>query len=132
MKKTLTLLVLAAFLLAACTGAEQVSESEVSATEAAAPTAEIVAEVNADAETEGQKSPPEPTPTEVEASAAADSDSGSGAETAATELVSECTVVSALPDPPAQYAELFAVQDDDWVAGPTDAAITIIEYGDFQ
>ncbi len=46
--------------------------------------------------------------------------------------VSECTLVSSLPDPPQQFAELFSVQEDDWVIGPEDAAITLIEYGDFQ
>jgi hypothetical protein len=49
-----------------------------------------------------------------------------------TKLESECTLVSSLPDPPQEYAEVFAVTPDDWVLGPEDAAITIIEYGDFQ
>ena len=48
------------------------------------------------------------------------------------QLVSECTLVSSLPDPPQEYAELFSVQEDDHVLGPEDAAITLIEYGDFQ
>lgn len=47
-------------------------------------------------------------------------------------LVSECTLVSSQPDPPQEYAEIFAVSEDDWVIGPEDAAITLIEYGDFQ
>lgn len=46
--------------------------------------------------------------------------------------ISECTLVSSIPDPPQEYAELFAVTEDDWVIGPADAAITLIEYGDFQ
>lgn len=46
--------------------------------------------------------------------------------------VSECTLVSSMPDSPQEYAELFAVTDDDWVIGPEDAAITLVEYGDFQ
>jgi hypothetical protein len=46
--------------------------------------------------------------------------------------VSECTLVSSLPDPSQEYAELFVVTEDDWVIGPEDAAVTIIEYGDFQ
>ncbi len=49
-----------------------------------------------------------------------------------TGLESECTLVSSLPDPPQEYADLFAVTRDDWVVGPEDASITLIEYGDFQ
>ena len=45
---------------------------------------------------------------------------------------SECTLVSSLPESSPEYADIFAVQDDDWVFGPEDAAVTIIEYGDFQ
>jgi len=47
-------------------------------------------------------------------------------------LLSECTVVSALPEPPAEFVELFSVNENDWVVGPVDAAVTLIEYGDFQ
>lgn len=49
-----------------------------------------------------------------------------------SELTSECTLVSSLPDTPPEYAQLFAIQDSDWSKGPADAAITIIEYSDFQ
>ena len=47
-------------------------------------------------------------------------------------LESECTLVSSLPDPPQEYAEIFSVTEDDWVIGPEDALVTLIEYGDFQ
>jgi hypothetical protein len=47
-------------------------------------------------------------------------------------LLSECTVVSALPEPPAEFVELFSVNENDWVVGPEDASVTLIEYGDFQ
>jgi len=50
----------------------------------------------------------------------------------APELVSECTVVSSLPGPDDEIPDVFAVKEEDWVIGPEDAAITIIEYGDFQ
>jgi hypothetical protein len=46
--------------------------------------------------------------------------------------VSECTLVSSLPDPSQEYANIFSVTKDDWIIGPEDAAVTIIEYGDFQ
>jgi hypothetical protein len=45
---------------------------------------------------------------------------------------SECTLVSSLPESPPEYAELFGLTEDDWVIGPEDAAVTLIEYGDFQ
>lgn len=44
-----------------------------------------------------------------------------------------CTVVSFLPTPGPTEESLFpSVNDQDWTLGPRDAAITIIEYGDFQ
>jgi protein-disulfide isomerase len=44
-----------------------------------------------------------------------------------------CTVVSTIPDPDPTVAALFApITDDDWVLGPPDAAVTILEYSDFQ
>lgn len=50
----------------------------------------------------------------------------------ASGLQSECTLVSSLPDPSQENAEIFAVRQDDWVLGPENAAITLVEYGDFQ
>jgi hypothetical protein len=49
-----------------------------------------------------------------------------------TVLLSECTVVSSQPEPPAEFVELFSVNANDWVTGREDAAVTLIEYGDFQ
>ena len=46
--------------------------------------------------------------------------------------LSECTVVSSLPEPSTEFVELFTVNANDWVTGPEDAAVTLIEYGDFQ
>ena len=42
-----------------------------------------------------------------------------------------CTAVSALA--PSEEASLFPeVTSTDWARGPADAAVTIVEYGDFQ
>ncbi len=49
-----------------------------------------------------------------------------------TEFVSECTIVTSMAESTSQYEELFAVTDRDWVLGPEDATLTIVEYGDFQ
>jgi len=46
--------------------------------------------------------------------------------------VSECTIVSTLPDKGEKASGAFSVKEDDWVIGAADAAVEIIEYGDFQ
>jgi hypothetical protein len=44
-----------------------------------------------------------------------------------------CTVVSVRPTPGPTEESLFPpVTDQDWTIGPADAAVTIIEYSDFQ
>ena len=44
-----------------------------------------------------------------------------------------CTVVSQRPGPDPTVESLFpAVSDADWKSGPETAAVTIVEYGDFQ
>ena len=60
---------------------------------------------------------PAPTPTEGTASAG---------------FSSECTLVSSLNDAPPEFETLFEVTDDDWVDGLDTAALTIVEYSDFQ
>jgi curved DNA-binding protein CbpA len=48
-------------------------------------------------------------------------------------LESTCTVVSRAPTPgPTEQSLVPPLSDEDWVHGPDDAAVTIIEYGDFQ
>ena len=45
----------------------------------------------------------------------------------------ECTLVSASPEPDSTSVSLFPpVSESDWTIGPANAALTIIEYGDFQ
>ncbi len=44
-----------------------------------------------------------------------------------------CTVISSQPEPgPTEQSIVSAVSEEDWVHGPEDAEVTIIEYGDFQ
>jgi hypothetical protein len=44
----------------------------------------------------------------------------------------ECTLVSNLPEAPAELVEIFGVKDNDWVQGSDTAAVTFVEYSDFQ
>lgn len=125
MKKQVSiLLVLLVTLLVACQGAEQAGLE--------AGTAPVEAE-SVPLETAGAPATQtaETAPTEVIEEEAAGV-SGEAPQTSSTGFVSECTLVSSLSEPPQEYAELFAVTEDDWVKGPEDAAITLIEYGDFQ
>ena len=112
-KRFVPLLLVLAFLLAACGGETPTQVEEAPAQEA----------VTAPKATHPQ--PPAPTETAVQVFTEAE-------EPEPVELVSECTLVSSPMSPESQYAELFAVTEDDWVFGPDDAALTIVEYGDYQ
>ncbi len=112
-KRFLPLLVVLAFLLAACGGETPTQVAEDTAQEA----------VTAPEATHTQP-PPTEAPVQVTEEVAE--------EPEPVELVSECTLVSSPMSPESQYAPLFAVTDDDWVSGPDDAALTIVEYGDYQ
>ncbi len=114
-KRFLIPLLVLAFLLAACGGEAPTQAGETSAQEAP-PTPEA---------THTQPPPTQPPPTETPALAAEE-------EPTPAKFVSECTMVSAPMDPETPYADIFAVTDDDWVLGPETAALTIVEYGDYQ
>ena len=49
------------------------------------------------------------------------------------ELTAAPTAIALTPQPTATEPSLFApVTEADWQAGPADALVTLIEYGDFQ
>ena len=111
-KRLLVFLVLTLFLLAACSGAEHASTSEAPAPET-------------------QPQPEEVKPTEVEPTETAATEAG-GSDAAPAGMQMECTLVSDQPDAPAEFVAIFGVTEDDWVKGPETAAVTIVEYSDFQ
>ncbi|MEA2008967.1 MAG: hypothetical protein U9O54_07580 [Chloroflexota bacterium] len=44
-----------------------------------------------------------------------------------------CVAQEPKPTPPAEVVEIFTPNlEEDWIKGPEDAAVTIVEYGDFQ
>jgi len=113
-KSLLVTLLMIALMTSACQGAESI------AVEAPTETESIVSAEILPTETEPVDVEPvvdEPTPTAIKT---------------LTGPTSECTLVSSLPEPSPEYADIFAVKDNDWTIGPKDAAVTIIEYGDFQ
>ena len=110
-KPLVILFLLTLILLTACSGEEQSPVAD-------APTPE----------TESQ--PTEAAPTEVEPTEAAVSESGGGVSAAGLQM--ECTLVSDQPDAPAELVAIFGVTEDDWVVGPDSAAVTFVEYSDFQ
>ena len=122
-KRLIVFLIFALFLLSACSGAEQVTVTETSETHADSQPAE--AANSEDDETT------EAVPTEIEPTEAAVLDSGGGS-VSASGLQMECTLVSDQPDAPAEFVAIFGVTEDDWAKGPETAAVTFVEYGDFQ
>ena len=114
LRKIVVPLLLIATLLAACGGEAQAPEVEAPAQEGSpAPTDEEVSEPTEAADVQQEE---EPAPSEVSTG----------------EFVSECAIADSLAEGSSELEELFGVRDTDWVVGPEDAAITLVEYGDFQ
>ncbi len=111
-KRLLVLMILILFLLAACSGAEQTPVVEAPAPEGESEPIEVPPTIAAPTQT----SAPEPTKEKV----------------IVTGPQMECTLVSDQPDAPAELVAIFGVTDDDWVKGPATAAVTFVEYSDFQ
>jgi hypothetical protein len=113
-KRILILLIMALFLLAACSGAEQITPTEDtgSGEEAEAPMVEVV---DPDPTKAPEKEEAPPTKTAMPAGPKM-----------------ECTVVGDQPAAPPEYEAVFGVTDSDWVKGSETPALTIVEYSDFQ
>ncbi len=71
-------------------------------------------------------------PTDVPEATAQQSAASSAQSVKPTATGPGCTVVSSLPTPVPELVTLFSPQKDDWSRGPEDAAVTIVEYSDFQ
>jgi protein-disulfide isomerase len=112
---------MAVLLLAACSTGVQNPVAEVPTMQASAPEAESQP-------TEAQTI--EALPTEVEPTETSAAKSGGEVSAAGSQM--ECTLVSDQPDVPPELEAFFGVTEDDWVVGPDSAAVTFVEYSDFQ
>jgi hypothetical protein len=104
-KRLLVALMLIPLALAACSGAQPQTVMEEAAPAVAAP--------------------PEAKPAQPDPTATTAPDVAVGPEM-------ECTLVSNGSSAPAELVSIFGVTEDDWVEGPETAAVTIVEYSDFQ
>ena len=113
--KILTLIVLAALLLSACSSA-------------ATPTIRPA--------TQGQPTPTERSATSIPTKTTAPTSTEPRPEATATRKTEDATATQKAPsvtDTPAPTVFSFLeVGPDEWVNGPVNAPVTIIEYGDFQ
>jgi protein-disulfide isomerase len=117
-KPLVILFSLTILLLTACS-------TEGQSSPAASPTQPAEASVP---ETETQ--PTQAETTEIESTEVAVSASGGSSSAAGSQM--ECTLVSDQPDVAPELEAIFGVTEDDWVIGPDSAAVTFVEYSDFQ
>jgi preprotein translocase subunit SecG len=115
-KPLVILFLMTMLLLAACSSAAQSPTAEATANQAAASETEPQS-------TEAQLAEAEPTQTET---------AKSGGQVSAVGTQMECTLVSDQPEVPAELEAIFGVTEEDWVVGPEGAAVTFVEYSDFQ
>lgn len=113
LKKTIVLLVFLSVFVVACAG---------SATE-----------TPAERGIETLEEPVDSTPVSTAVSTIPAASPSPGSTMATEQADANCTVVSRQPTPgPTEQSLVPPVSDDDWTHGPDDAAVTFIEYGDFQ
>ena len=122
-KKLPVILILLTVILTACSAGVQIPIDETPK-----PEEEIELVEAAPTEIEATDIPP----TEEPATATADLQDTQGKGSSSANLKMECTLVSSQPEAPSEYAAIFSVKENDWVKGPDSAALTIVEYGDFQ
>ena len=127
-KRLLILLLLLPLVLAACSGADSnASITEPPADQAEAPESEGSQSESLQSESpqnEGAQSEatnPDPTAT-----------SAPKVEISYDGPQMECTLVSSEPEAPSELVAILSVKENDWVSGPETAAVTIVEYSDFQ
>lgn len=110
MKKLVLLLMVSVFVfLAACSGSQLTTTPEMS------------------------KSEPEATATDIAQSTATSEPKQSSPLLAGSDEPTECNVVGLLPPlDPTQQALFPPVTEGEWIKGPSNAAVTIVEYSDFQ
>jgi len=89
--------------LASCAGEQPTAPADTAESSVAAPTVEPAL-----------PEPPRPSPTAI------------------TGPQMECTMVSDQPEASAELEAILGVKENDWVYGPETAAVTIVEYADFQ
>jgi len=112
-KRIIALLVILSVFLVACSSAVTETPGE--------PSAEIV------------ETPPVTEASSTENPAPPQASATPGEQQATEQADATCTVVSRAPTPgPTEQSLVPPLSDEDWVHGPDDAAVTIIEYGDFQ
>ena len=116
-KRIFFITILFTLVLTACQGASPTTTGDASSAEAVATATEAEP-------TKG------PVPTEEKASS---QPTATEADISTDSPPPGCTVVSPITGPePTAESPFPPVSDDDWVVGPEDAAVTFIEYGDFQ
>ena len=120
-KPLVVLLLMTMLLLAACSSTVQSPSAEAPATQADAFEAEALP--TAAQPTEAQPAQVDPTETTA---------AKSGGDGSAVGTQMECTLVSDQPDVPPELEAIFGVTEDDWAVGPESAAVTFVEYSDFQ
>jgi len=109
-KRLWVLLILLPLLLAACTGAS----SDADEVEAAL----VTNDASAEKSTEAVMPTKAPTATVGSSNKAG--------------LEMECTFIGDGQNVPPEYEEIFGVTENDWVDGSDTAAVTFVEYSDFQ